>query len=36
MELALRKTWDAIPEPKIVIAVGTCAISGGVSPGIPR
>jgi Ni,Fe-hydrogenase III large subunit len=22
MELALRKTWDAVPEPKIVIAVG--------------
>ena len=29
MELALRKTWDAVPEPKIVIAVGACAISGG-------
>jgi Ni,Fe-hydrogenase III small subunit/formate hydrogenlyase subunit 6/NADH:ubiquinone oxidoreductase subunit I len=29
MELALRKTWDAIPEPKIAIAVGSCAISGG-------
>lgn len=29
MELALRKTWDAIPEPKIAIAVGACAISGG-------
>lgn len=29
MELALRKTWDAIPEPRIVIAVGACAISGG-------
>ncbi|MFH1715648.1 MAG: NADH-quinone oxidoreductase subunit NuoB [Elusimicrobiota bacterium] len=30
MELALRKTYDAIPEPKIVIAVGACAISGGI------
>ena len=29
MELALRKTYDAIAEPKIVIAVGSCAISGG-------
>jgi len=29
MALALRKTWDATPEPKIVIAVGACAISGG-------
>jgi len=29
MELALRKTYDAVPEPKIVIAVGGCAIAGG-------
>jgi Ni,Fe-hydrogenase III small subunit/NAD-dependent dihydropyrimidine dehydrogenase PreA subunit len=29
MELALRKTYQAVPEPKIVIAVGACAISGG-------
>ena len=29
MELALRKTWEAVPPPKIVIAVGACAISGG-------
>jgi Ni,Fe-hydrogenase III small subunit/formate hydrogenlyase subunit 6/NADH:ubiquinone oxidoreductase subunit I len=29
MELALKKTWDAMPEPKIAIAVGTEAISGG-------
>lgn len=29
MELALRKTWDATPEPRFVIAVGACAISGG-------
>ncbi len=29
MELALKKTYDAVPEPKIVIAVGACAISGG-------
>jgi Ni,Fe-hydrogenase III small subunit/formate hydrogenlyase subunit 6/NADH:ubiquinone oxidoreductase subunit I len=29
MALALRKTYAAVPEPKIVIAVGACAISGG-------
>ncbi|MBI5545442.1 MAG: hydrogenase [Deltaproteobacteria bacterium] len=29
MELALRKTYEAVPPPKIVIAVGACAISGG-------
>jgi Ni,Fe-hydrogenase III small subunit/ferredoxin len=36
MELALRKTWRAMPEPKIVIAVGTCAISGGPFAGNPE
>jgi len=29
MELALKKTYEAMPSPKIVIAVGACAISGG-------
>ncbi|MBI3795352.1 MAG: NADH-quinone oxidoreductase subunit NuoB [Deltaproteobacteria bacterium] len=29
MRLALTKTYDAVPAPKIVIAVGACAISGG-------
>lgn len=29
MELALIETYAAIPSPKIVIAVGACAISGG-------
>ena len=29
MRGALRKTYDAVPDPKIVIAVGACAISGG-------
>ena len=29
MELALKKTYDAVPAPKIVIAVGACAIAGG-------
>jgi hypothetical protein len=26
---ALRKTYEAVPEPRLVIAVGACAISGG-------
>lgn len=29
MRLALTKTYEAVPEPKIVIAVGACAIGGG-------
>jgi Ni,Fe-hydrogenase III small subunit len=29
MRLALQKTYEAVPAPKIVIAVGACAISGG-------
>jgi Ni,Fe-hydrogenase III small subunit/NAD-dependent dihydropyrimidine dehydrogenase PreA subunit len=29
MLLALEKTYAAVPEPKLVIAVGACAISGG-------
>jgi Ni,Fe-hydrogenase III small subunit/ferredoxin len=29
MRLALQKTYDAVPGPKIVIAVGACAIAGG-------
>jgi Ni,Fe-hydrogenase III small subunit/ferredoxin len=36
MELALRKTYDAVPEPKIVIAVGACAIAGGPFIGNPE
>lgn len=30
MMQALQICWDAMPEPKLVIAVGACAISGGV------
>ena len=30
MELALRKTYDAAPDPKVVVAVGACGISGGI------
>ncbi|MBU2644229.1 NADH-quinone oxidoreductase subunit NuoB [bacterium] len=29
MKTALLKTYEAIPEPKLVIATGACAISGG-------
>jgi Ni,Fe-hydrogenase III small subunit/Pyruvate/2-oxoacid:ferredoxin oxidoreductase delta subunit len=29
MRIALQKTYDAVPAPKLVIAVGACAISGG-------
>ena len=29
MRLAVQNTYDAVPAPKIVIAVGACAISGG-------
>ena len=29
MKLALQKTYEALPTPKLVIAVGACAISGG-------
>ncbi len=36
MRLALRKTYDAVPTPKIVIAVGACAISGGPFEGHPE
>lgn len=36
MELALKKTWEAIPDPKIAIAVGACAISGGPFAGHPQ
>ena len=36
MSLALQKTWDAIPAPKLAIAVGACAISGGPFAGLPQ
>ncbi|MHB8534899.1 MAG: NADH-quinone oxidoreductase subunit B family protein [Sulfuricaulis sp.] len=29
MEAALRRTYDATPEPKLVIAVGECGANGG-------
>ncbi|MGC9237839.1 MAG: NADH-quinone oxidoreductase subunit B family protein, partial [Thiomonas sp.] len=30
MELALRRTYDAMPEPKLVVAAGDCAAGCGV------
>ncbi|MEL7564153.1 MAG: NADH-quinone oxidoreductase subunit NuoB [Dehalobacterium sp.] len=30
MELALVKTYNATPDPKLVVAVGACACSGGI------
>lgn len=36
MELALKKTYEAVPDPKIVIAVGACAIAGGPFIGSPE
>src|SRR5574341_1648945 len=30
MELALRKTYEATPEPRLVVAVGACGCSGGI------
>ncbi|HBB65932.1 MAG: hydrogenase [Elusimicrobia bacterium GWA2_56_46] len=36
MKLALEKTYAAVPGPKIVIAAGACAISGGIYAGHPE
>jgi Ni,Fe-hydrogenase III small subunit/Pyruvate/2-oxoacid:ferredoxin oxidoreductase delta subunit len=33
MKEAVLKTYEAVPEPKIVIAVGACALSGGIYAG---
>ena len=30
MELALKRTYDATPEPKLVVAVGDCGSTGGI------
>jgi Ni,Fe-hydrogenase III small subunit len=30
MEEALKRTYDATPEPKLVVAIGECACSGGI------
>jgi Ni,Fe-hydrogenase III small subunit len=33
MRVALRKTYDAMPTPKRVVAVGACALTGGIFAG---
>ncbi len=33
MVLALKKTYDAVPDPKFVITVGDCALGGGIFGG---
>ncbi len=30
MEVALRRTYEAAPDPKIVVAIGACGCSGGI------
>jgi Ni,Fe-hydrogenase III small subunit len=30
MEMALRRTYEATPEPKLVVAVGDCGCDGGI------
>ena len=30
MQVALRRTYDATPDPKIVVAVGDCGCTGGI------
>ena len=30
MELALRRTYDATPDPKLVVAIGDCGCHGGI------
>ncbi|MCX8156517.1 MAG: hydrogenase [Verrucomicrobiae bacterium] len=36
MELPLRKTYEAVPPPRLVIAVGACAIAGGPFVELPQ
>jgi Ni,Fe-hydrogenase III small subunit/NAD-dependent dihydropyrimidine dehydrogenase PreA subunit len=36
MKTALLKTYEAVPSPKVVIAVGSCPISGGPFRGSPK
>jgi len=33
LRLALEQAWDATPEPKWVVAIGDCAVDGGVFRG---
>jgi Ni,Fe-hydrogenase III small subunit len=36
MRAALQKTYEAVPAPKLVLAVGACALSGGPFRGSPE
>lgn len=36
MALAARKTYDAVPAPKLVVAVGACGCSGGIFTAAPE
>lgn len=36
LEEAARRTYEAMPEPRLVVAIGACAISGGVFAGSPQ
>ena len=35
LEEAARRTYEAMPEPRMVVAVGACAIGGGIFAGSP-
>jgi Ni,Fe-hydrogenase III small subunit/NAD-dependent dihydropyrimidine dehydrogenase PreA subunit len=35
MRAALLETWEATPAPKLLVAVGACALSGGIFAGSP-
>jgi len=35
MSQAVKLAWDAMPDPRLLIAVGACAISGGLYEGAP-
>ena len=30
MEVALKRTWEATPDPKLVVAIGDCGCTGGL------
>ena len=30
MEVALKRTYDATPDPKLVVAIGDCGCTGGI------
>ena len=30
MEIALKRTWEATPDPKLVVATGDCGCTGGI------